>query len=141
MQRPSFQLRPSRYLAVLLLLIHGGAIMSLLLINMLWWWALISSVAVLISFVLTFRRYVLLHSRVSIVKIWLEEQGGWRLKLHDGMVLSASLRGDSTVTTFMLILNFKLKDQSKTYTSVICRDSVDPESFRRLCVWLSVRKI
>lgn len=140
MKKLSIELRPSRYLAAFLLLIHGGIILMFLFIRIAWWAQWIISLSMVTSFWILFRQYVTRQSQWSVLKLWLESDGGWYLRMRSGKELKANLKGDSFSSEKLLILNFLLEDSKKPVSVLIFSDASDKKTFQALRVWLNLRR-
>lgn len=73
----------------------------------------------------------------SITKVCCNYSGEWLLTNRKGKMLNVALRGDSIITSFMVVLNFyTLSPRKKRISVIVFNDSTDKQSFRRLLVWL-----
>lgn len=140
MKKLSIELRPSRYLAAFLLLTHGGVILMVLFLSIAWWAQWIVSLSMVISFWILIRCYVTRQSRWSVLKMRLESDGSWHLKMRSGEELKASLKGDSFSAEKLLILNFRLENSKKPISVIIFNDALDKKTFQALRVWLNLRR-
>jgi hypothetical protein len=69
----------------------------------------------------------------------ISEDNQWILHTHHGKEYAAKLEGNSLITSFLIILNFKRVDKKCT-SVLIFRDSLPPETFRALCALLHLKK-
>ena len=132
MQEIDINLKPSKQYILLtasIFIINIGVIYSLnmpLLIKV----GLAAMVLIYIAAIVW--RHVLLRSKKSIIKLMFDEKG-----CHLGNHLEhfpAVLCGDSTITTWLCILRFKSPGHRFKLVSVIFRDAIDPDQYRRMLV-------
>jgi toxin CptA len=76
------------------------------------------------------------HGPRAIARITADPQGGWTIANARGQQSAASLLGDSTVLSWVLILNFRTADGHRR-TRVLLGDEAAPEALRRLRVRLA----
>lgn len=89
----------------------------------------------LCSFIYVTCQYVWLNASRAVVKVVLTPDQKWELVHGTGVVESVTLRGDTFISPFGIILNFK-KTRNSRASVLICPDSVVGEQFRQLCVRL-----
>ena len=109
---------------------HGLAIVAALANPLEFWIKLGLLAAIALSGPLSWRQL----NRVR--GITLNSEGDWEVILPSGSVLAQPGPG-TLVTPWIVILG--LRTESRHLTLSICRDAVDPESFRRLRVHLLIR--
>jgi hypothetical protein len=138
---PRLNISPSMRLALLFMLLHIGAMVCIVL-------AAVPPVlqgGLLVMCVVSLLWCLLQHAWLklpsAIVQLWVDENGAWHLQAKNGKVHSAHLQGDSIVTPQWLLLNFKQVRKSWGLSAnrsiVLCLDSLDPVTFRRLRVYLN----
>jgi len=120
----------SRALALALLGIHVLAFLAAWLNPLPVWLRLLLSLSVLLSLWLSYR------SKPQIIGIRLQPEGYWLLDSANNTELEASLLGSSIVNPWFVLLHFQA--ETRRYSLLICRDSLDVEAFRRLRVALKV---
>jgi hypothetical protein len=129
-------LRPSRLLAVALMLVHGLALYAFW-ISLPGWPAVLAGVVVLVSLAGTLARARQRIGR-SVVSLemakdgrasWKDRRGAW----HQGIL------GESHfVSVFLVVVDLRPLDGGATRV-ILLADSVAPDDFRRLRVWLRWR--
>lgn len=82
-------------------------------------------------------RYVFLLSRHSIMGIRRCDEGDWYVQTK-GRIYKAALCGDSTLTTFVSILRFRIQGQFWPKSSIVFRDSLGEDQYRHLLVLLKI---
>lgn len=102
------------------------------------WLSRILAIGVLCSLVLHLNRYYLHY--MDGLAIGYHDSGGWYLDDGSDETLKLQLLPSSVVTPWVVILNFKSANKA-TRSFVICRDSLDAESFRELRVVLTIAKV
>lgn len=126
-------------LATFLILIHLLAAAALAL----WipqWWMLVPTAALLLSSLgYHWFRHARLQGRALIVRAVWQTQGDWRVFQNAGdEPVKAELLADSFVHPLLIILNFRLPGPGGRQSLLVCRDSIDADSFRRLRARLNV---
>lgn len=132
----SFSPKFSVVFAAFLMLAHLGAIVCILFSNLPGWSMGVAISVCLLSLLLLLQRYVTLKNSNAIVKIWCESSEEWCLLNRSGKLLRASLRGNSVVTNYFVLLNFKVAGKRCGISVPIFFDSLDKTLFRRLRVML-----
>ena len=94
------------------------------------WLRLLLSLPVLLSLWLASR------SKPEIVGLRLLPDGIWLLQSADAAEIEASLLGSSLANPWFVLLHFQA--ETRRYSLLICRDSLDADGFRRLRVALNV---
>jgi toxin CptA len=131
--------QPSRQWFVLLMLIHVGALCCLLLSGAPGWVMMLAGLACVYSLIISLRHAALLAS-TAVLRVSVTEDGQWRLQNRAGSVMAAKLRGDSLVSRFLVILNFKLETKRRNISVILLSDSVDAHTFRRLKQYLLTQR-
>ncbi len=129
-------LRGSFLLAGMLLFVYGGALVLLSQYELAWGVKLVLMAAVAASFVLHFRRSVMLLSTRAVSSVVNEGGEDWLLNLRNGEVLDARLLGSSFAHPWMTIMHFAVEGQRRMRAVVIMPDATDSTSYRRLLVRL-----
>jgi hypothetical protein len=131
-------LRPSRYLGVVIAVFHLLGLISLWVCSLPLGVKLPLAMAVLGSFALNLTRYGNLRRSWFIEQVCHTADGRWLVRTADGREHSVRLLR-SYVHPVVLILQFSLGRFSR-HSVVVLPDSADPEEIRRLRVWLRTAK-
>ncbi|MBI3772692.1 MAG: hypothetical protein HY272_08350 [Gammaproteobacteria bacterium] len=87
------------------------------------------------SLAANFRRYVLLKHPRSVVELYCHSNE-WDLKLANDQRCSAELLDSTFVSSWLLVLNFRIEGEKGVCSVVIAPGGTDSNSFRRLNVRL-----
>ena len=138
---PSLRIKlyPSGYCMGILLLMHIGALVILLALPLQWWAQLAIAIILGASLTQAVRKHVAYRDAKAIRFFWTEDGKRWLLKQKDETVLTGEVMGDSVVTNYLVIINFKLMDK-KHRSIVIFKDGILPSDFRRLKVLLRTKR-
>jgi len=137
MLKTQLDVKASRYLTIVLMVTHLGAITMVWLANLPVWMAFLVTMFCLVSLYYTLSQHAIRWGRQAIVSIKQNEGDSWLLIDNRGASKVGKLCGDSLVTTFLVILNFKVYQRFRILPIVIFSDSVDVNLFRRLRVSLT----
>ncbi|MDT8363217.1 MAG: protein YgfX [Nitrosomonas sp.] len=133
------QLHTSRQLTWLMLMAHGFAAVVFLPMT-LNYPVVITVCAILLltlSLVYYLQRYAWLLSAQSIVSLHLTARTTCQVRLLSNDCLDCAIDvGTTFVAPYLTVLSLKTNRIFRRRTVVILPDSVDPESFRQLRVWL-----
>lgn len=135
MRDHEFKLKPSRQFVAVILLACGisvAAAFSLPVNHWLHFVALLIAVAY-VGYILW--RFGLLLSHDAIISIRHHSNGEWRLKTRRSEY-PATILGDSTATTRVMVLRFKVVGHFWQQSCVIFRDSLSADAYRQLLVLL-----
>jgi toxin CptA len=132
-------LRPSRRLGWLLGLAHAGAGLLCWTIPMRWWLSLALSMAVAASLVVTLRMHALRSAARAAVGLELHGEGLARVELRNGRRRDLVVDQSSFVSTAMTVLNLRAPRSFRIRSEIVICDTLSPEQFRRLRVWLRWR--
>ena len=128
-------LKKSRIAVVFLLVSHLGAIVcAIISINNHFYQMVIVAFS-LASLWQNLTKYAWLQNKHSVVKITLEEDRKWTLKLRDETTITVILKRDSIITAHFALLNFVSVDENNKkhhFHMPICCDNIDQNEFRRL---------
>ena len=133
---PNLTLKPSWLWGIFLLLMHSGAMFCILFLTMPSWIKALLLLFCIISLVYWLRQQVILKNKSSIMKLWQESDGEWKLLSCAEQTLRAQLQGDSVVTRYWVLLNFNLIEKRKRISVMLCPDALSADEFRQLRVWL-----
>lgn len=136
-------LKRSKYLIILISVLAGSTFLCLWLSAAAFIFKLLFSLAPL-GFSLLFI-YQMGHN--SITALWCLTQfspangrgegfGSWGLQNRRGEISWAILRGDSYISRFLLILNFKIEGKRGNHVLVLLPDALDKSAFRQLRAFL-----
>lgn len=134
---PRFELTASRRLAGLLLLLHAGAIAIIFMLDIVWPIKLLLIILLSGYASWTVAKHALRTLPTSIIQCWLAETGDWHLQTKAGRIYSGQLQGDSLITPYLTVLNFKVVNSRKKLAITITSDAIDIQAFRRLRVYLA----
>jgi hypothetical protein len=126
------ELRRSRFLTFLLCFSHTLAATSVLVLP--WPWALRSALITLLGVSLW---RVLRRSEICALR--LSERGEVDCWLLNGARVAASVGGDSTVFSRLIVLRLRLDENERMQNLVLLSDSLSAEQFRLLCLFLRWR--
>jgi len=130
------ELAPSKQLVVIFSLAHA------LVLPLVWqaelpvWLASCISGIVLFSAWSTVRRHASQHAQNAVVYLHWHSGETWLIGLANGEVLEAELLRDSYLHPSLLILNFRCLASGRRISSLITRDRLAAECFKRLRVLL-----
>lgn len=123
-------LHPSRYFLMLILLVHIVAALLIISLPIKWWAIIVIEALLAASFVHMIQKHILRKTPKTIIAIWLDEKD-WVLLTRAGDKLPAKLLRDTTSSSFLVTLNFRIAN-NKRQSVMIFPDSVDAASFKRL---------
>jgi hypothetical protein len=134
MQKIVINLKPSKQFITLIFtgIIGSLAIIFSLMLS-LWIKLVIALFTLSYGFSVLIRHGLLLHAR-SILRLS-SEDNSWLLE-DELIALPAHLLGDSTATTWLCVLRFKLIDAKQYRSCVIFNDALSKQMYRRLLVYL-----
>ncbi|MCB5189358.1 hypothetical protein LG198_01265 [Methylobacillus arboreus] len=127
-------LEPSRWLACLFVLMGMVAGFAIMLLPWPWWLKAMLLPCIIAVTAWHIWRDARRRHPASPVMIELNHEGKLWLTMRNDTRHTAEVRSSSLVTPSLTVLNLKL-DHGKA-TCLIVPDSVDPDEFRRLRVWL-----
>ncbi len=131
-----FQLCPSLWLAGLLTGAHGAALAVLLVLGLPFWAKPALTVLVVLNLFYLLLRNAWLSLPASCVGLLPDAPGKVILLRRDGARQPCQILRDSTVTPHLTVLSVRPEGARLARSVVILPDSMDPESFRRLRIWL-----
>ncbi|MDH5444709.1 MAG: hypothetical protein OEY52_04080 [Gammaproteobacteria bacterium] len=129
---PVLNLKPSRYFAIYIALGHAlGLLVLFYPTNIPITVRILIAMAILISFIYHWQT----REPVKAVRaLW--DDNLWLLQLKDGSEVKAQLHGEYTVTSWLIVLCFRIADERKKYTVVIFSDSGEADEIRKMRVFL-----
>jgi hypothetical protein len=127
-------IKHSKFLIIIISILFTSTILCLWFSDAYFMLKMIFSLASL-SFYLLFL-YQVYHNFVaiygSLTPGLASRRGEVYLQNNKGEISSAILRGDSYISRFLLILNFKIEGRCFTHSIIILPDALDKSSFRQL---------
>ncbi len=129
-------LQPSRRLAAILILAHattGGLLLTLPLPS---WLMVALTVILLASAAYGVHRHALRRGAGAITVLAFSDRESIRLTLGNGSTAAGRVLGSSTVGAMLTVLNIALDGRRRPVHLVLLGDSLSPDDFRRLRVWL-----
>jgi toxin CptA len=134
------KLRPSWRLAALLLVLHGAALGALWLLTFPLWARLSVIAALVASLVHALRDRALLLGGAAVVELDCGEDGALGFVQRDGTCLDAEVLPASAVHAGAVLLRVRAAGERRARSIVVLADSLEPEDFRLLRVWLRWRR-
>lgn len=119
-----------------LLLAHGGAITIVLVVSMPLWLKLIAVTALVINLGFEMWRNALMRDADAVVAIGIAADNALSIQTRRGDWVDCTVRGDTYVASFLVVLNLRRLDNERRKIVVILPDAIDAEDFRKLRVWL-----
>ena len=132
---PKAKLRPSWTLAAILAVAHGAAIAAVVVVEMPLWITFVAIAALFANLVIELR-HALLRMPDSVVALEVNSDDALAVQLRRGGWRECEVLGSTYVVSFLVILNVRESVSRKARRIVILPDSIDPENFRQLRVWL-----
>jgi toxin CptA len=129
-------LRPSPYIAGVLIAAHAAAALALTPLEIPGSVRLALVLGVLIRLAHSVWRYALLRSRLALVTVELRSNGDLAVLRRDGEWRNALLLGSTYVSPLLTVLNLRVAGQRFICHVLIVPDNCEPDTFRRLRVWL-----
>lgn len=130
----TLEIRPSRQLAGFLILLHALAFIAAIANPLPIWARAALLVFTIANFGYSFRQAVL---RTAVTGLRCVPGQSWILYQREGESTRAQLSTSTLVTPWLVLLHFQ--GERKKSSLLLCRDSLDAESFRRLRVLLATR--
>lgn len=132
----NFHLRPSRQYLIIFGMIVLASVLILIGLPIPLWLKLIAIAIVLVHGFRVCWRYALLRDKLSITIIRYVDEGRWVIQTREG-TFAAQLQSNSTVTSIIILLHFKIAGKMLPLKSIIFRDSLSADDFRQLLVILN----
>ena len=127
------QPRSSMHLSLALMFLHGMALVVAANLTVPGWLSMVLSVAILANFYTTFTVHVMGRGKYALLNMFWSHDGDWTLVNGEGQELKAMLLPSSYVHTYLVVLNFHIKEGGRR-TAILLRDSLDHKTFRDLLV-------
>ena len=97
---------------------------------------LLVTAVLLFSAVMSARRYILLSGSRSISRVICEDGESWSLETAQGRTMTGTLVGGTCFQPWLVVMNFRVEGEFRSWPVVLMNDSTDSTSFRRLQVKL-----
>jgi len=130
-----FDLKPSRYLAAILVLALSGILALLWILSPPWWVIWPTTAALLGSAFYYLRHDAFLLMQSSYVQLQLEAEQ-ITVTARNGQSWTGHVLHDSFITPSLTLLNILPQGAHFSRSVIILPDSLDPDSFRELRVWM-----
>jgi hypothetical protein len=124
-------------LLISLLAVHGMALLVLMSLPVAWWLKVPVVLAVMAQGIVSWRRQLAFSSPSAAKRLVWNGGSSWELFNRDGASRPARLLPGSYVHPWLVVLRFLTEDGHKSAV-VLPRDSLDPDSHRRLRVQLTL---
>lgn len=131
MQNIDITLKPSKQFLVFISALLLGSFMVIASLSLLSWIKIVLGLVLTGYGIKLFWCDILLRSRRSIIRLNKQNDGSWRLYDRKG-AFTGLLAGDSTVTGFLCVLRFRVQGCFFKRSSLIFRDSVGADTYRKL---------
>jgi hypothetical protein len=132
----TLQIKPSKLLFVFFMLVYVLLEFCVLISNAAVFIKLCLS-ATLLFYMFAAANNVLLRSANSCNTLKLQSED-WLIQQKNGQLFSAKLKGSSTITPFIMILNFKLETKFWSKTILLLAQNTDADSYHKLYVYLKL---
>lgn len=133
---PLIELRPSRRLAHWMLLIHGTAAFAWLALPLSALLKAVGAALITASLMAVMHRHVTGRHRHFIQALALVDRSHVQVRDGENGWMLADVLGSSTVTPQLTVLNLQLAKTAQRRHLVLLPDSLAPEAYRQLRVWL-----
>lgn len=130
---PRFSMRLAAYLTTT----HLAAWLVVLSLVRPWWLMLGLTVAILVSYIRSYRCHLLFRGVNAIRSAEISGEDEWQLQQINGNEITAQLQPNSYLHPKLSVLNFR-SDQGKRQSMILLPDGIDEVSFRRLRVRLKM---
>lgn len=130
------KIKTSKCLLLFFSLLHAGAIVILLLSTLISAYKLMGIVFCISSFCCCIGKHYGFYPPYAVTQIWRTKENKWLVLTNNGKLYEAELLGDSYISSYFLILNFKLINAKKTLSALLVFDAYSKDEMRRLRVAL-----
>jgi toxin CptA len=124
-------LRPSVRAVLVLSALHIGAVALAVLAGPPKWAGLLMALLFLTSWFSLRRHPAFGYGSKALSRLIAHAEGGWTVETAGGQREDAELLGSSVVQSWIMVLNFRLKDGSRRSRAVV-GDELDADALRRL---------
>lgn len=100
------------------------------------WLKLIAVTALVINLGFEMWRNALMRDADAVVAIGIAADNALSIQTRRGDWVDCTVRGDTYVASFLVVLNLRRLDNERRKSVVILPDAIDAEDFRKLRVWL-----
>jgi toxin CptA len=129
-------LRPSLRALTLLFALHGALAVLIMLALPAGAAMALAALGVAASWFTLRRHPVFGFGPRALTQLTWNASGDWTLRDASGTTQDAELEGNSFVTPYLLVLNFRIRDSKRRRTRALLGDELPPEQLRRLRVRL-----
>ena len=133
MQNQEFKLKPSKIYTLIVALLFFTSFVLVACVSMPFLLKLLLMLAIVWSGYNILRRYALLKSKNAIISLQRLADGTWRV-LTSEKEYAVELCGESTITSIVSVLRFKIQSRWKVLSCVVLPDSLPPDLYRRMVV-------
>lgn len=130
----------SKMLGGALIVVHAGAVVLLGVTTLPFWAQLLIAASVLVSVWHAFSRYVILRGADAITGLHCDGTNQWRVRFRAGHSAPATILPSSYVHPWLVVLNLRINKRGRCRSSILLRDNIDAQAFRRLRVRLLLAK-
>lgn len=130
------KLKPSRQCLLLLLFIYSGPFVIIGALPLPLWTLVILECCLGYSLTRNIKRYAQLKDPSAIKELTYHKERGWTLTTHNNISHPAKLLPNSTLFSWLLVLNFQSINKRKKIHLLVFSDSLPPTLFRQLKVRL-----
>ena len=135
-----FDRRPSRHLLIVLISVHGLALLVLPPLPVAWWIKMFLAMAITVQWLAIWRRHAALTAPPAVTRLVWTGGNRWELLGGDGGWRTARLLPDAYIHPWLVVMRFLMEEGDMRRCAVVLpRDSLDPDSHRRLRVQLRLQ--
>lgn len=136
MRDQEFKLIPSKLYLVMMSMLLGSSALILLCLPISIWMKLAGMILLTIYAIVAMQRYAYLSSRQSIKAIQFDRTLKRWMVYTNADTYSTTLCGDSILTTWVMVLRFRLPNRWWPISCLIFKDSLTSQQFRELAILL-----
>ncbi|CAH9019048.1 protein YgfX [Candidatus Nitrosacidococcus sp. I8] len=116
--------------------VHGNALVALNFLDFPWQLHIIIFIFIGVNLFRSIRRYAFLSCLNSITQLIWQQKDTWHLVQKNGISYTGVLLANSFISTYLVILNFKIASCWQPIYVILLKDNVSQISFRKLRVRL-----
>ena len=125
------QPKSSKTLLILIIILHSATALAVCFSNIALWFKFILFLCLAISAYHIYWYKILQHSKHTILNIYVNNNE-WIIVDKQNKKYEATLLGDSFVSSWFIILNFRMINNLKRKSLILCRDSLGQNQFIQL---------
>jgi toxin CptA len=129
-------IRRSRLLIAWIVAVHLLGVSVAVLVPLEWFWRAGIILAVAVSLLFSWKKFVFGQSRLSVRRLVWDAEGDWYVVFPDGKEEDARLLPDSFVHPWLVILNLRMRQSGRVISVPFFRDSLDKDTLRKVRVRL-----